>query len=133
MKLDSFSHSYGQNAYHIVLVPKYRKSIFLDEIRDRLVEIFHQIADKYDMVIHELKVLADHVHLFVGVNPKFSLSNLFQYLKGISARMLFKEFPELKEELWGGHLWSRGKFFRSVGSVTDDAIQHYIRESQGSY
>jgi REP element-mobilizing transposase RayT len=32
--------------------------------------------------------------------------------------------------LWGGHLWSRGKFFRSVGAVTTEKVEYYIKESQ---
>jgi len=44
---------------------------------------------------------------------------------------MFKLHPELKKRYWGGSLWSSGKFFRSVGNVTADTIQHYIKESQG--
>ncbi|HHE36183.1 MAG TPA: IS200/IS605 family transposase, partial [Candidatus Woesearchaeota archaeon] len=28
-----------------------------------------------------------------------------------------------------GHLWSPGKFFRSVGNVTAEAIKNYIAQS----
>lgn len=33
--------------------------------------------------------------------------------------------------MWGGHLWSRGYFFRSVGSTTDEAVEFYIKITQG--
>ncbi|MCK4444260.1 MAG: transposase [Thermoplasmata archaeon] len=52
-------------------------------------------------------------------------------LKGKTAYELFRVFPELRVMFRKGHLWSRGKFFRSVGSVTADVIEHYILESQG--
>jgi putative transposase len=59
------------------------------------------------------------------MSPTLSLSKLFQILKGLSSYMLFKELPDLREHL-EGRLWSRGKFFRSIGSVTDEAVKYYI-------
>jgi len=77
--------------------------------------------------------MPDHIHLFVGFKPSFSVSEVEQRFKGISARRLFEMFPQLRKRLWKGHLWSRGKFVRSVGNVTADTIKHYIAKSQGSW
>ncbi len=51
--------------------------------------------------------------------------------EGKTAYHLFRVFPELRAMFMKGHLWSRGKFFRSVGAVTDEVIEHYILESRG--
>ncbi len=88
-------------------------------------DIFRAIACKYKLTLYALKVNADHVHIFVGVSPTLSLSRLFQTLKGVSSRELFRQMPKLREHL-GGRLWSKGKYFRSVGSVTDEAVRYYI-------
>jgi putative transposase len=77
-----------------------------------------------------MKAVDDHVHLFVEFHPSNSLSEVVQYLKGVSSYRLFKLHPELKKRYWGGSLWSSGKFYRSVGNVTADTIKHYIKESQ---
>jgi putative transposase len=69
--------------------------------------------------------------MFVELHPTNSLSEVIQYLKGGSAYQLFKAHPELRKRYWGGHFWSDGKFYRSVGNVTADTIRHYITESQG--
>ena len=131
MQMISFSHSYGQLAFHVVLVTKYRRKIFFCEsLRKRVEDTLSEIANKYKMQVHALKVLQDHVHLFINFNPAMSLSFVFQVLKGISSYEIFKDFPWLKAKFRTGHLWSRGKFFRTVGSVTADAIEHYIKESQ---
>ena len=82
--------------------------------------------------IHAMEIVADHVHLFLEFHPSTSLSKVLQYLKGGSSHRLFKLHPELKKRYWGGSLWSSGKFFRSVGNVTADTIEHYIKESQGN-
>lgn len=134
MDLQSFAHGYGQLCYHIVTTPKYRYDIFSDlEIRDACVRIFREIAEQYGFVIYELKVMPDHIHLFVGFKPSVSVSDVVKLFKGISARRLFLMFPHIKRKLYGGHLWSRGKFYRSVGNVTADTIKHYIAKSQGSW
>jgi putative transposase len=49
-----------------------------------------------------------------------------QYLKGRSSRLLQDEFPELKKWYWGQHLWSRGYFCATIGTVTDEIIRTYI-------
>ena len=131
MSLQSFSHAFGESNYHIVLVPKYRRNIFKNIHVARGCElIFREIAKKYEYNILALEVIEDHIHLFLEIHPTHSLSHTFQLFKGISARKLFWRFPSLKKKLWGGHLWSKGKFFRSVGEVTSERIEFYIKESQ---
>ncbi len=131
MSLRSFSHGYGESNYHIVLVPKYRRKIFKDiHVARGCRLVFYEIADQYGYKIPALEILEDHVHLFLEMHPTHSPSETFRLFKGISARKLFWRFPSLKKKLWGGHLWSRGKFFRSVGEVTSEKVEFYIKESQ---
>jgi putative transposase len=73
--------------------------------------------------------MEDHVHIFLSMKPTQSISTVVQCLKGISSKHLREMYPELK--VYGDKLWSAGKFFRSVGSVTADTVEYYIRESQG--
>ncbi|ODS43047.1 MAG: hypothetical protein MSIBF_00110 [Candidatus Altiarchaeales archaeon IMC4] len=134
MDLRSYNHGYGQLCYHIVSTPKYRFDIFRDcEIKSACERIFREIAKANGFVIHELQVMPDHFHLFVGFGPNTCPSKVIRLFKGISARKLFQEFPRIRRRLWGGHFWSRGKFFRSVGNVTADTVKHYIANSQGDW
>ena len=71
--------------------------------------------------------MEDHVHIFLEAPPRLSPSRIVQILKSISARELFRQFPWLRKQLWGGKLWSRGYFVRAVGDeVTADVIRRYI-------
>ena len=121
-------HAVYDLKYHFVWIPKYRKLILKGSVAESLKTIFNGIAERYEIEIDTLEVLSDHVHGFLIAPPKYSPSHVAQILKSVSARELFGRHPELREELWGGELWSDGYFVRSVGDkVTADVIRRYIK------
>ena len=121
-------HAIYDLKYHFVWVPKYRKLILTGPIAESLKEIFRGIAERYEMEIDTMEVMPDHVHLFLVVPPKYSPGKVVQIMKSVSARELFRRYPRLRDELWGGELWSDGYFVRSVGDrVTADIIRRYIK------
>ena len=121
------SHAVYDLKYHFVWIPKYRKRILTPEIADYAKQVFRKTAEEYDMVIDTMEVVEDHVHIFLEAPPRLSPSRIVQILKSISARELFRQFPRLRRQLWGGKLWSRGYFVRAVGDeVTADVIRRYI-------
>jgi putative transposase len=94
----------------------------------RLKEIFREIAERYEFEIDTMEAMDDHVHLFLVVPPKYAPARVVQIIKSISAKMMFREFPEIKKRLWGGELWNDGYFVRSVGDkVTAEVIRKHIR------
>ncbi len=121
------SHAVYDLKYHFVWIPKYRKRILTPEIADYAKQVFRKTAEEYDMVIDTVEVVEDHVHIFLEAPPRLSPSRIVQILKSMSARELFRQFPRLRRQLWGGKLWSRGYFVRAVGDeVTADVIRRYI-------
>lgn len=111
-------------------MPKFRRCVFsLDALAKNIENTIREIASQYNMTIHALKVMPDHVHVFVGLHPSMSVSDMFQKLKGISSFAFSKDFPWYKQKFRMPCLWSKGKFFRSVGSVTAEAVKHYIENS----
>jgi putative transposase len=101
------------------------------EIAKRLENLIHEIAEKYGFEILALEIMPDHVHLFVSAHPKIAPAILVKLFKGITARKLFKEFPELKKKLWGGHLWIPSYYVGTAGNVSAETIRRYIGECQG--
>jgi len=121
------SHAVYDLKHHFVWIPKYRKRILTPEIADYAKQVFRKTAEEYDMVTDTVEVVEDHVHTFLEALPRLSPSRIVQILKSISARELFRQFPRLRRQLWGGKLWSRGYFVRAVGDeVTADVIRRYI-------
>ena len=121
-------HAVYDLKYHFVWVPKYRKLVLRGRVAESLKEIFQGTAERYDLEIDTMEVMADHVHLFLSASPKYSPSRVVQILKSVSARELFRRHPKLREQLWGGELWGEGYFVRSVGDeVTATVIRRYIK------
>ena len=115
----------------MVWIPKYRKMILKGDLAKRLKVVFQEIAERYEFEIDTMEVKDDHVHLFLSAPPRYSPARVVQVIKSISAKMVFKEFPEVKKQLWGGEFWSDGYFVRSVGDkVTSDLIRRYIKYHQ---
>ena len=121
-------HAVYDLKYHLVWIPKYRKLVLKSSLAKRLKEIFQQIAERYEFEIDTMEVKEDHVHLFLTAPPRYSPSQIVQIMKSISAKVVFREFPEVEKQLWGGELWNDGYFVRSVGDkVTSEVIRRYIK------
>jgi len=82
------------------------------------------------MKIYAMEVASDHVHMFISIRHTMALSYAMQLLKGKSAYLMFKAHPEIKHQFRTGQLWSKAKFIRSVGSVTEEYIRRYIEYSK---
>lgn len=140
MQTKSFSHSHGESNFHIVYCPKYRHPVFAGRILAVCIFLINQVCEKWSIGIKALRVNADHIHIFISLTSWQSPSFAVHKLKGTVACEIFKRFPYLKEwdpvdkiRFWGGHLWSRGYFFRSVGSTTNEAVEFYIKLSQDKH
>ena len=117
--------------YHLVWAPKYREWILQGAIRQRVKELFQQIAQHHGFEIEEPEVDKDHVHIFISFPPKYSIAKVVAIFKAVSAREIREEFPKVKKQLWGGEFWEDGYFVRTVGDkVTSEVIKKYIRFHQ---
>src|SRR3972149_8270670 len=131
MDLKSRKHSFGQNAFHFVWKIKYAKDPFKFYSLRMYCEFFlRQFAYRQGCKVYELHIAVDHIHLFVELPTTMSVSKALQLFKGYSAFSLFKKHPWLRRHFRNGHFWSPGKFFRSVGNTTTEAVDHYIKSSQ---
>ena len=120
------SHTVHDIKYHIIWVTKYRYQVLRGNIAKRLQELLRQGCEARKIHILDGVISKDHVHMLLSCPTNISPSELAQYLKGRSSRLLQDEFPELKKRYWGQHLWARGYFCATVGSVEKETIKKYI-------
>ena len=129
-KYNSSEHIVFSCQYHVIFCPKYRRGIFKDGLDKRLKEIFIEVADKYEFKIIEMEILPDHIHMIIDCNPRFGIMECVRKLKGTSASILTKEYPEIRTKL--PSIWTRSAFISSVGSVSLDVVKKYIEEQKGA-
>jgi putative transposase len=101
----------------------------MDERCSYLKQIFYEIGQRYWFEMEEMGTDGDHVHLFVEAAPKYAPSKVMQIVKSISAREMFKRFPELRKQLWGGEFWSDGGYIGTVSDgINTEIVKRYIKE-----
>ena len=123
------SHCSYRIRYHMVFVLKYRKCLIDSKIFDHIIRILSGISERYYLNFQAIGCEQDHLHILVEAAPRYSPSEVMQICKSITAKQLFKKFPELEEELWGGHLWSEGGHIDTVGDGYDvKAMEQYIKK-----
>ncbi len=116
--------------YHLVWCVKYRNRILCGDIKRRLKELLYKVAEDNKVTILIMETDKDHIHLLVECKPQNYIPDMMKALKGVTARLLLKEFPELKAKLWGGHLWNPSYFVSTVSENTEEQIRIYINKQK---
>lgn len=114
---------------HLVFITKYRHPVFTDTHLRRMQEVMSRVCADFETELEEFNGDSNHVHLLVNFPPKVAVSKLVNSLKGVSSRMLRKEFDDLRFAYWnGGRLWSGSYFAGSVGGAPMSVVRHYIEQ-----
>jgi len=118
----------------LVWCPKYRKKIFeRDEVKERAEQLIREISEEYGFEIMEMEVAIEHVHILLSFPPRHSIGDVVRIIKSITARQLFREFPDLKRKLWSGEIWEDGYFARTVGDrMTREVVEKYIKHHRNT-
>lgn len=123
----SLAHSRYNCTYHIVFIPKYRRKTMFGALRKEVGEILGKVCRMEEVTIIKAATLPDHVHMYVSIAPKVSVSKVIGRIKGKSALMIFDRHPEYREK-YNRHFWSRGYYCKTVGNVNEEIIKRYIDE-----
>ena len=113
---------------HLVFVAKYRKKVFTKEHIEALNDIFGKVCQDFEAELVEIDGESDHVHLLVNYPPKVSVSSLVNSLKGVSSRLLRKNYPDIRKFYCKGVLWSKSYFASSCGGAPISIIRQYIEQ-----
>ena len=116
--------------YHFVFIPRYRKRVLLGKLAERIKGMIIFCCQLYDWDIYELAIEKDHVHLYLGAQPRWSPSQVMNKVKGGTSRKIKQLFPKLKEIYWGATFWAEGYLVKSTGKVTDKVISDYIKKQR---
>ncbi len=130
MKIEHAAHCTYRLRYHMVCVVKYRKKMLLEKTRiEFLKTIMQGLALRYYFQFDAIGIDEDHFHVVVGAVPRYAPSEVMGIIKSWSARLIFKKYPYIKEELWGGEFWSDGGHIDTVSEFGGlERIRKYVEE-----
>lgn len=116
--------------YHVIFCPKYRRKVLREPIAERFKQIVLSMQEIHGFEVLEMEVMSDHVHLLLDVDPTIGINMIVSRIKGETAHILTREFPEIRRKL--PTLWTRSKFIATVGSVSLDVVKKYIESQKSS-
>ena len=122
--IHSLSHSKWNCKYHIVFAPKYRRKVFYGEKRREVGKILRELCGWKGANILKAEVCPDHVHMFVEIPPKMSVSGFMGFLKGKSSLMIYEKFGDMKFKYRNRSFWCRGYYVDTVGKNTKKIVEY---------
>ena len=129
MELDTNNHLVFLLYYHLILVVKYRRKVFSDQMSQYAKNIFIRISSSYNITLEEWNHDNDHVHIMFRAHPNTEISKFINAYKSASSRLIKKDFPEVRRKLWKEMFWSRSYCLLTTGGAPIEIIRKYI-ESQ---
>jgi putative transposase len=122
-------HCACQIHYQLVFPVKYRRAL-LDEVVAKIIEeTAIGIQERYAIEMEALGMDKDHIHLLCGAHPKIAPGEIVRIFQSITAREIFRRYPQIKKELWGGEFWSDGYYAATVGERGNwSKVENYIQK-----
>ncbi|MED2787234.1 IS200/IS605 family transposase [Bacillus thuringiensis] len=126
MKLDSNNHSVFLLYYHLVLVVKYRRNVFDDDMSDYAKDMFVRLSENYNITLVEWNHDVDHVHILFKAHPNTEMTKFINAYKSASSRLIKRDFPQVKKKLWKEMFWARNFCLLTTGGSPIDVVKTYI-------
>ena len=126
-RFNKLTHTIFECKYPMVFCPKYRYRVLLSKVSEFVRQQLYKLCQEKDLLeVLELNIQPEHIHLVISIPPKYSVSNIFGFLKGKLSIKIFRQYSQLGKQYWGRHFWSRGFSVSSVG-LDEDQIRKYVK------
>ena len=126
---ESLKHTTWECKYHVVFIPKCRRKVLYQGIRQELGTGFRSLAEQWEGKVEEGHLMPDHVHMLLSVPPKYSVSNVMGFIKGKSAIHIARVYAGRRRNFVGQHFWARGYWVSTVGK-NEAAVRQYIQDQE---
>lgn len=123
MKLDNNNHSVFLLYYHLVLIVKYRRNVFNDDISDYAKDMFVRLSENYNITLVEWNHDVDPVHILFKAHPNTEMTKFINAYKSASSRLIKRDFPQVKMKLWKEMFWSRSFCLLTTGGSPLDVVK----------
>ena len=131
LELRRYAHKVGVNVHHLEWCTKYRYRVFRrDKYKCFAEKVLRDTAKKHRMVIREVFVMPEHIHVSLEVPPCMSQSKALQLLKGNLSYQMFRHQPKFRLRYPQGHFFSPGGLANSTGYTTVDVVDGYVKRQE---
>ena len=124
--IKSLAHTVWNCKYHIVFAPKYRRQVFYGSKKVEIGEILRRLCEWKGVKMYEGEACPDHIHILIGIPPKYSVSGFVGYLKGKSSLLIYERWKNMEYKYRNREFWCRGYYVDTVGKNTAK-IAEYIK------
>lgn len=98
-----------------IFASKFRRRIIYKQIREDIGHILSELCKRNSVELRAAECMLDHVHMFVSIPPKYSVSEIMGYLKRKSSLMIFDRHANLEYKCGNRYFWCRGYYVDTVG------------------
>ena len=122
------AHCVYRCQYHIVFIPRYRRKVLNEGVKQYLEIKLDEIRKYYPEIEYlERNIQVEHVHMVLSFPPKYSIATVVGIIKQNTGRALKEKFDFLKQA-YSRHpgIWSVGYFASTVG-LDEEMIKKYVR------
>lgn len=75
---------------------KYRRREIYGKLRQEIEMILRELCRRKDVEVINAEACPDHIHMYVSIPPKLSVSSFMGFLKGKSTWIIFERHANLK-------------------------------------
>ena len=88
--------------YHLILVCKYRKKLFINSIiSNDIKDLSTKICDKYNITVKYMETDKDHIHYMLEIPPVITISKAVRLIKSYTTYHIWKiHYNYLKRYFW---------------------------------
>lgn len=125
-RLYRLSHATYRCEYHLVWITKYRNQTMSGNyIKQCLRGIIKSICQWKELTLYAWHIGDEHIHLYISIPPKFSVSYVMTILKSKSSGWVKKKIKTIHP----GSFWARGYFVSTIG-IDEQVIKKYIHNQR---
>ncbi len=120
------SNIYTQLYIQFVFAPKFRSALLSTQWDEQLRKYISAVATNNGHKMIAINNVSDHIHLFIGLNPNQSISEIMRLIKGDSSECINKERLSQHKFQWQE---GYGAFSYSKSQV-DDVVKYIINQQE---
>ena len=123
---ESLSHTTYECKYHVVFAPKFRRKEIYGKLKLEIGAILRELCRRKGVEIIAAEACPDHIHMYISIPPKVSVSSFLGYLKGKSTLIIFERHSNLKYKYGNRVFWCSGYYVSTVGN-NKKAVEQYVK------